>query len=122
MELEAALEKVTAYEDGGARVVYEEDQGCDDTRETCVTETYDAAGNAATFSDTILYDSNAPSGSVLINGGDADTNEVAVTLSISCNDLGSGCAYAEISNDGGLSWNAVTSDLSTQVPPTQLDT
>ncbi|MBI5605785.1 MAG: SBBP repeat-containing protein [Deltaproteobacteria bacterium] len=44
-------------------------------------------------------DPTAPTGSIQINGGAASTTSPAVTLSLTCNDSGSGCSQMQFSND-----------------------
>jgi YD repeat-containing protein len=63
----------------------------------------DAANNMATSGDftfTTTSDTSAPTGTVIINNGAAYTNTTAVTLTLTCNDTGSGCAYMQIAIDG----------------------
>ena len=60
----------------------------------------DNAGNiSAPFSDTIVLDTAAPSGSVSINDGASYTNTTLVTLTLSADDAFSGVAQMSFSND-----------------------
>lgn len=60
----------------------------------------DNAGNiSATFNDTIIKDTIAPSGSILIQSGDEATNTRSVTLDLSASDLGSGLDDMRFSNN-----------------------
>ena len=47
-----------------------------------------------------VADTTAPTGSVVINGGAAFTNDVTVTLTLTCSDTGSGCTQMQIAVDG----------------------
>jgi len=70
----------------------------------------DAYGyTSGSYSDTIILDTAPPSGTVLVNGGDAYTSSTSVTLALSCTDTTSGCVAMQISNDGAA-W-------STEEPP-----
>jgi len=55
---------------------------------------------SATYSDTIVLDTAAPSGSVLINGGDGYTASTSVTLALTATDLTSGVSQVRYSSDG----------------------
>ncbi len=48
----------------------------------------------------IKLDKNAPTGSIILNNGDAFTSSPSVTLALSANDLTSGVSQARYSNDG----------------------
>ncbi len=67
----------------------------------------DNAGNvSSTISDTILLDTTAPTGSVKINGGAAQTAAAAVTLTLAATDgTGSGVATLSYSTDNGSTWS-----------------
>jgi hypothetical protein len=61
----------------------------------------DNAGNeSGNFSHGITLDTAAPTGTISINSGDAATNSTSVTLTLTCNDTGSGCDLMQFSNDG----------------------
>jgi hypothetical protein len=65
----------------------------------------DNVGNwSGPFTDTIILDTSAPSGTVIINSGDAYTNTETVTLGLACTDL-SGCSKMKFSDDG-TTWTA----------------
>ena len=66
----------------------------------------DRAGNAATFFSSILLDTTAPSGSVVINNGDAKTNSRSVTLTLTGSDAGAGLDQMRFSVDNGTTWSA----------------
>ena len=64
----------------------------------------DAVGNwSAPSSDSIVLDTNAPTGSILISGGSLTTPFVAVSLSVPASDALSGVSQVALSNDGS-SW------------------
>lgn len=66
--------------------------------------------NSATWS--FIVDTQAPSGSITINGGASSTNSPSVTLTISATDLTSGVSEMILSNDGVFDeevWEAFTS-------------
>ncbi|MGD0843517.1 MAG: hypothetical protein ABSA06_04015, partial [Geobacteraceae bacterium] len=67
----------------------------------------DNAGNvSSTISDTILLDTTAPTGSVKINGGAAQTTSTVVTLTLAATDgTGSGVATLSYSTDSGSTWS-----------------
>lgn len=57
----------------------------------------------ATVTDTVLVtvrDTTPPTGTVVINGGAAFTNSTSVTLTLTCTDIGTGCAHMGILVDG----------------------
>jgi hypothetical protein len=65
----------------------------------------DRAGNvSSTYSDSIILDTVAPVGSILINGGDTYATSAAVTLSLSASDGTSGVDDMRFSNNG-TSWS-----------------
>ncbi|MBI2167755.1 MAG: pre-peptidase C-terminal domain-containing protein [Candidatus Omnitrophica bacterium] len=53
-------------------------------------EVKDKAGNTEIFSDTIILDLDAPTGTILINDGDEFSTSQTVTLTLTQEDLGSG--------------------------------
>lgn len=71
----------------------------------------DKAGNVSgTYSDTIILDTVAPSGSININSGNTYTNTRSVTLSITVSDATSGVSEMQVSNYSnfsGASWESV---------------
>ena len=75
----------------------------------------DGAGNVSqSFMDTIILDTNAPTGSVSINSGDTFANSPSVTLNLSADDAGSGVAKMRFSYDGSSwsSWVVYASSMS----------
>ena len=85
-----------------------------DGSKTVYIQFKDAAGNISTVSsDSIQLDTTAPSGSVIINAGAANTSSSSVALSFSCSDnSGSGCGEMRVSNDGANwpgTWDAFAS-------------
>lgn len=74
-----------------------------DETKTVYYQIRDNAGNTATYSDTIILDTTAPSGSIIINGGDASTTSTSVTLTLTSTDATSGVYQVRYSNDGV--WN-----------------
>lgn len=66
----------------------------------------DVAGNvSAPISDSIIYDTTAPAGSILINGGAGTTTSTAAVLTLSATDA-NGIAEMQFSKDGGATWFA----------------
>jgi hypothetical protein len=60
----------------------------------------DRAGNSATFtSPPVNRDTTAPTGSIVIAGGQTWTNTRNITLTLSCTDATSGCSRMQMSND-----------------------
>jgi|GEM_PF-3874317 len=66
----------------------------------------DAAGNHNDVDWTITLDSILPSGSVIINGGNAATSDPLVTLALTASDGGSGIDQVRYSPDQSISWTA----------------
>lgn len=81
-----------------------------------ITRTFtDAAGNRTDVNWTITLDSTAPSGSVLINGGDELASDPYVTIGLTVFDRGgSGIDKVCYSVDQGASWTAWGSFSSTR--------
>ena len=76
-----------------------------DGLKTVYVQYRDTVGNGSgSYTDTIILDTVAPTGSVLINGGAAYTNSTAVNLTLSASDAGSGVYQMRFSNDGA-SWS-----------------
>jgi ribosomal protein L40E len=71
-----------------------------DGTKTVYYHLYDAAGNTAIFTDTIVLDTVAPTGSIRINDGAATTSSASVTLSLTYSDAASGVSAVRYSNDG----------------------
>jgi len=63
------------------------------------------ANVSAAFGDTITLDGTAPTGSIAVNAGAANTNSILVTLALSASDAGSGMAQMRFSNNGS-NWSA----------------
>ena len=59
---------------------------------------------SSTYSDTIVLDTSAPAGSIVIDGDAADTTSTLVTLTLSASDAESGVVEMRFSNDGS-SWS-----------------
>jgi hypothetical protein len=78
----------------------------------------DMAGNVEDWPpdyDTFtVVDADAPSGTVVINGGVANTNGTGVALTLSASDSGSGVAQMSFSNDGSAwsGWQAYATSAS----------
>jgi hypothetical protein len=67
----------------------------------------DTAGNTSgSFTDTILLDTTAPSGTIIINGGAAYANSLSAILTLSASDAGSGVNQMQFSNDGST-WSTL---------------
>jgi hypothetical protein len=60
----------------------------------------DSDGMYSTYTDSIILDTTAPSGSVTINGGASYTASTSVTLSLTYSDVLSGISQVRYSNDG----------------------
>ena len=71
-----------------------------DGTKTVYFQIKDNAGNVATYTDTILLDTTAPTGSIIINGGDLYTTSNTVTISFTAADATSGVYKIRLSNDG----------------------
>ncbi len=71
-----------------------------DGTKTVYFQIKDNAGNVATYTDTILLDTTAPTGSIIIKGGDLYTTSSTVTLSFTAADATSGVYKIRLSNDG----------------------
>jgi hypothetical protein len=72
-----------------------------DGGKTVYCQVKDSAGNPSVlFSDTIVLDTAAPTGSIMINGGDQFTNSSSATLTLIADDQGSGVNQVRYSNDG----------------------
>ncbi|MCX6037824.1 MAG: hypothetical protein NTW99_08015, partial [Chloroflexi bacterium] len=82
------------------------------------TRANDVAGNVGDWPpdyDTFtVVDANAPTGTVVINSGVANTNETSVILTLSASDSGSGVAQMSFSNDRS-SWSAWESYATSKV-------
>lgn len=66
----------------------------------------DLAGLTAEFTDTIVLDTTAPTGSLLINNGNAFTTSSPVALALTGSDSGSGVDQMRFSTDNGSHWTA----------------
>jgi parallel beta-helix repeat protein len=55
---------------------------------------------SSTYPDTIILDTTLPTGSIIINSGDASTISTGVTLTLTYSDGGSGVSQIRFSNDG----------------------
>jgi len=82
------------------------------------TRANDVAGNMGDWSPDLytftVVDANAPTGTVVINSGVANTNETSVILTLSASDSGSGVAQMSFSNDRS-SWSAWESYVTSKV-------
>jgi len=75
-----------------------------DGTSTVYYEVKDNVGFISQFTDSIILDTTAPIGSIIINDGDAWTNSTSVTLSLTYSDATSGVLEVRYSNDGS-SWS-----------------
>lgn len=64
----------------------------------------DRVGHVSSFPDTIVLDTVAPSGSVVINGGAAYTLSQEVTVTLTGSDATSGIEAVRFSPDAGAAW------------------
>ncbi|NVM38140.1 MAG: right-handed parallel beta-helix repeat-containing protein, partial [Candidatus Lokiarchaeota archaeon] len=71
-----------------------------DGTKTVYYEVKDNAQLISQFTDTIILDTTAPTGSISINSGDTWTNSTSVTLSLTYGDALSGVLEVRYSNDG----------------------
>ena len=71
-------------------------------------------GNTASNTDSIFYDSLAPAGTLLINGGAPYTGTQGVSLTLNVSDTGSGVKDMQFSNDDALysAWQAYAPSMS----------
>ena len=80
-----------------------------------------AGMTSSTYSDSIILDTTAPTGSILVDGGAPYTNSISVTLSLSAADSGSGVDDMHLGNLGSTwepwesyttthSWNLISGD------------
>ncbi len=81
----------------------------------------DAVGNvdASPAAYTWTVDLTAPTGSVTINAGAAETASAQVTLSLAASDAGSGVTFVQVRNAGGAwgAWLAYSPSMSWTLPP-----
>jgi hypothetical protein len=80
-----------------------------DGTKTVYVQYRDGAGNVSSnFTDTILLDTTAPSGSIVINGGAVYATSTSASLSLSATDAGSGVFQMRFSNDNATwsGWEA----------------
>ena len=82
-----------------------------DGEKTVYVQFQDAAGNVSSnATDTIVLDTTAPTGTVVINGGAAYTNSTSATLTLTSSDgSGAGGIQMRLSADGSVwgAWEAV---------------
>jgi hypothetical protein len=77
-----------------------------DGTKTVYVQYQDHAGNtSSSYNDTITLDTAAPTGSIVINGGDTYATSTLVNLTLSASDAGSGASKMCFSNNG-YSWSA----------------
>lgn len=76
-----------------------------DGLKTVYVQVRDNAGNVGSFQDSIVLDTGAPSGSVVINSGAQYATAPRVQLSLSATDSLSGVSQMRFSNDGST-WSA----------------
>jgi parallel beta-helix repeat protein len=75
-----------------------------DGTKTVYVQFRDQAGLISTYSDTIILDTNPPSGSILIAEDSAYTNTTSVILTLTAEDETSGVAQMRFSNNG-IDWS-----------------
>jgi hypothetical protein len=88
----------TAWLDPGATYPWTLTSG--DGTKTVYYEIRDNVGLIIQDTDTIGLDTTDPTGSIIINNGDAWTNSTSVTLTLTYNDATSGVDKVRYSNDG----------------------
>ncbi|MFX0075469.1 MAG: hypothetical protein ACFE96_08510, partial [Candidatus Hermodarchaeota archaeon] len=93
----------SAWESAGATKVWT--LFTSDGTKTVYFEVKDNALLVSQFTDTIILDTAAPTGSIIINNGDTWTNTTSVTLLLTYGDTTSGVLEVRYSNDGS-SWTA----------------
>jgi hypothetical protein len=80
--------------------------GSGDGTKTVYVQYSDYAGNlSSSYSDTIILDTTAPTGTILIDGGATYANSTSVALGLSASDAGAGVEDMRFSNNGS-SWTA----------------
>ncbi|HYF04895.1 MAG TPA: Ig-like domain-containing protein, partial [Patescibacteria group bacterium] len=94
-----------------------------DGQHSFVVKATDEAGNTDPTPASFIWsvDSTVPTGTVLINNGDAATKNTQVTLTLTCEDAGTGCAEMQISLDGMLdteTFEPFTTAKQVTLPPT----
>jgi uncharacterized protein YjiK len=80
----------------------------------------DQAGNVSpSYSDSIILDTAAPTGSILIGGGAAYATSTSTTLTMSADDSGTGVSEMRFSNNGSTwsPWEPYSSSRAWAVPP-----
>jgi hypothetical protein len=90
-----------------------------DGNKTIYIQFRDAAGNVSTtYSDSIIYDTALPTGSVVINGGAASTSTRIVTLTLSANGTGSAVTNMRFSWDNvtWYAWEAYATTRNASIP------
>lgn len=76
-----------------------------DGTKTVYVQYRDVAGHmSGSYSDTIELDTQAPTGSVTIDGGAQWAGSISVALGLSASDAGSGVSLVRVSNDG-VTWS-----------------
>ena len=67
----------------------------------------DNAGSTATFTDTIILDTTAPTGSISVNNDAEQTTSKDVMINITASDAVSGLGQMRFSTDGGANWTSL---------------
>jgi streptogramin lyase len=75
---------------------------CSGNASTCTLSMDTSKNVIAAFSPS---DTTPPTGSIIISSDASYTKSLAVTLTLSCSDSGSGCATMQLSNDAGANWS-----------------
>lgn len=76
-----------------------------DGGKTVYVKYFDKAGNFVVISRSIVLDTAAPTGSVVVNGGAQSISQTTATLTLSAADAGSGVDKMRFSSDG-VNWTA----------------
>ena len=84
-----------------------------DGTKTVYVQFKDTAGNmSSVYSNTIILDTTAPTGTISINSNAGFTNSISVTLVLSCADI-TNCSQMQLSNDGS-NWPSLESYATTK--------
>jgi hypothetical protein len=89
-----------SYDEQSQMLVYTPSSAYPEGKNTILLTAYDNVGNYITKGWDFVVDTQAPSGSILINNGERVTSSPRVFLNLDAEDVVSGARYVYISNDG----------------------